>query len=270
MENYCKNFKAILTAIDTSKSTRLIVRTRCKMWSCPYCAEKNRNIWRAKIIDHINKNKDLSWSWFTLTSHSKKRGVKQSLKNLRGAWDTLMKRIKRKYASIGKIHYCRVFERHKDGSYHLHCIISLHWDSLKIRKSKDKKETSYDAWLSKQAKDVKLGYYTHAANFDGQHAGYIAGYVTKYMTKLSPEFSAELGRVRHIQTSQVWSKNDEKNELAWDIKHGYYEKNMIDDINARMKVLDLQTGLYITFDEFEDTYVYPPEFDHRRIYDDEK
>lgn len=258
---FCENFNAIITAKDGN--TRLLTRTRCKMWTCAYCANINRKIWQARIIEHINQNKDLDWSWFTLTAHSKKRGAKSSIKNLRGAWDKLIKRIKRKYSQIDKIHYIRVFEEHKDGSYHLHCIISLKWQNIKIRASKDGSSTSYDKWLAKQARELKIGYYTHAANFDGKHAGYIAGYVVKYMTKLSVTMKQELGRIRHIQTTQGWTKFENENPLDWNMKSGYYEDDLIEDIKSKTKVLDIQTGQYVTYDDFLDTYIYPPEFDHR-------
>lgn len=232
------------------------------MWTCAYCAKKNQSIWRARIIDHINNNSHLDWSWFTLTAHSKRRGKKTSLKNLRDAWDRLIKRIKRKYDNGEKIHYCRVYEQHKDSSYHLHCIISIKWLNLKIRTSRDGSKTSHDTWLDKQAKSLKLGYYTHAANFDGKHAGYMAGYVTKYMTKLSDDFKETLGRVRRIQTSQGWSKKEYESDLTWIMKSGYYEDNLLTDMTLGRKVLDITIGEYVTYDNFIDSYVYPIEFSH--------
>jgi len=268
MNNFCENFNAIITTVDTKQNQRLITRTRCKMWTCRYCAEVNRKIWRARIIEHINSYSELDWSWFTLTAHSKKRGAKNSLKNLRQAWDKMMKRIKRKYGKTHKIHYCRVFEEHKDGSYHLHCIISLKWQNLKVRTQKNGKSVSYDTWLARQARELKIGYYTHAANFEGKHAGYIAGYVTKYMTKLSPTMKDELGRVRHIQTSQNWTQFENESDLDWNMKSGYYEDDLLADIKAKRKVVDIQTGQYVTYDDFLDRYIYPPEFDHR--FDDDE
>lgn len=263
-EIFCANFQAIVTAIDSEENTRLLARTRCKMWSCEYCAERNRKIWQARVIGHINNNNGLDWSWFTLTAHSKKRGKKLSLENLRGAWEKIIKRIQRKYSSVEKIHYCRVYEQHKDGSYHIHCIISIKFDDIKERVNKKTGEkTKYSVWLQKTAREMKLGYYTHAANFEGKHAGYIAGYVTKYMTKLTPEFKSELGRVRHIQTSQGWLDYENENELSWELKAGYYENELLTDMENKTKVLDVQTGEFITFDNFQDTYIYPSEFDHR-------
>lgn len=256
--NFCENFNAILLADDTQNNRRLLTRTRCKQWTCKYCAEVNRKQWNARIIDFINKHKDLSWSWFTVTAHSAKRGAKKSLENLRGLWEKLVKRIKRNFD--GKIHYVRVFEKHKDGSYHIHCIISVHWTELKIRKSKDGKTTSHDVWLDKQIRELGGGFYSHAANFDGQHAGYIAGYVSKYMTKLDADYKAELGRIRHIQTSQGWDKLESESELEWQMKSGYYERDLIDDIKLKRPTVDIQTGEMMTYDVFDDSYVYPKDF----------
>lgn len=264
MADYCENFKALISAKDAEAGTHLLARTRCKMWTCEYCANRNRKIWQARIISHINNHNDLRWSWFTLTAHSKKRGAKNTIKNLRGAWDRLIKRIKRHFPDVPKIHYLRVYEQHKDLSYHLHCIISVHWNDLKIRKSKSGKETSHSLWLDAQCVSLKIGYYSHAANFVGKHAGYIAGYVTKYMTKMSISFKSELGRIRHIQPSQAWQKAENQSKLEWRMIGAYYENNLIEDIKTKTTTIDVNTGEIINHDAFITTYVYPPEFDHRK------
>lgn len=254
MASQCDNFNAILTT-TTAENQRWIVPARCKQWTCSYCAQRNRAIWQARIIDHINKNSELQWSWFTLTAHSKKRGEEKSLANLRGAWDALIKRIKRKYSSVDKIHYCRVFEKHKDGSYHLHCIISIHWQDLRIRQSKDGSKVSYSAWLAKSARELKLGYYTHAANFDEQHAGYIAGYVVKYMTK--HEAKSDFGRVRHIQTSQGWTNEKPQSEYDWKIWEAYTMTDWIIDEYHKRQVVNLSNKEIVTSDMFLDGKTYP-------------
>jgi len=259
--NYCENFKAIVTASDENKKQILMARTRCKQWTCSYCAEINKKIWQARILEHINKNTDLQWSWFTLTAHGKKRGKRKSLQNLRSAWDALLKRIKRHFKAVEKLHYVRVFEQHKDGSYHLHCILSAHWTDLKIRISKDGKQTSHSTWLDKQAKDMKIGYYTHAANFEGKHAGYIAGYVTKYMTKVSFEMDKELGRIRHIQTSQGWTQFNNETMYKWAITSGMYSKDVLHAVKIGYEIIDIQEQKVVTFDDFLDYHVYPNEFD---------
>jgi len=175
-----------------------------------------------------------------------------------------MKRIKRHFKDVKKIHYLRVYEQHKNGAYHLHCIISVHWDDLKVRVSVDKDgnetQTSHSTWLDKQCRDLKIGYYSHADNFRGKHAGYIAGYVTKYMTKMSFIMKKELGRVRHIQPSQGWTKFEDEAKYKWKMESGIYEKDIIHAIRTGQKILDLNTGEYITIDNLIDYAVYPNEF----------
>lgn len=254
---FCKNFNAILVAEDTDSNRTLVTRTRCKMWSCPYCAQQNRRVWRARIIAHINAIGG-EWCWFTLTAHGKKRGKIKSLENLRLAWDTLMKRMKRKYKFQ---HYVRVYEQHQDGSYHCHAIANFHFHDLRWRYSKGERTTQYSRWLAATAKDMRLGYYTHAANIDStMHGGYVSSYVTKYMTKLSPEFDAQLGRVRHIQTSQGWAAKAPSGDLDWQIKAGIYLDDLLAASTAKITIIDIQTGQQVTSDDFLDTYVYPPEF----------
>lgn len=254
---YCKNFQAVLTTTDKNGNT-LVTRTRCKQWTCSYCATVNRNIWNARIIDHINK-KGGKWSWFTITAHSKARGVDRSLKSLRGAWDKLIKRMKRKY---GKFDYVRVFEAHKDGSYHCHAIASFHFDDIKIRKQRDGKEVKYSQWLSETAKELKIGWYTHADDIEElHHGGYVASYVTKYIVKLSPEQHSEIGRIRHIQTSQGWGKLVNETDYTWELKTGVYVNDLMDAIDHGKSIVDINTGEKLTYDNFIDTYIYPPEFD---------
>jgi len=253
MSLFCENFKALLTTVNDGE--RWLVRARCKQWTCAYCARVNAKVWQARIIKHVN-NHDLQWSWFTLTAHSKKQTPETSLKNLRSAWEALVKRIKRKFKQVEKVHYVRVYERHKSGAYHLHCIISVHFDDIRIRTSKKGKKTSYSAWLAKAAKDLKIGYYTHAANFDGHHAGYIAGYVAKYMTKQTPEDSR---RVRMIQASQGWTNEKLASDYNWRVWNNYTVYDLKLDLANCVDVIDLSTGNQLSYDDFLQSDYYPPD-----------
>jgi len=257
IHSFCPNFQALLVGIDGNNL--LIVRTRCNMWTCPYCATVKQKMWRARIIQHINDNPDEKWTWFTLTAHSKARGLK-SLANLRRAWDTLMKRMKRLY---GKFQYCRVFERHRDGSYHLHAIASFHFGDIKERRAKkDGTKTKYSVWLKKNATSLGLGYYTHADDIERNHGGYIASYVTKYMTKLSDAARTEYGRIRRIQVSQGWTKWNKPDEtMTWQVESGIFEQDMWQAAKDNLTYVDVQTGERLTYDNFIEHIVYPPEFD---------
>lgn len=252
----CENFDGVLLATDTDSNQRLITTVRCKQWTCSYCAKQNAKQWRAKIIHHINEVGG-DWSWFTLTAKGGKRTAKSTLANLRQAWDRLVKRIKRKFSDLDKLHYCRVYEQHKNGAYHLHCIISVHWDDIKIRKQRNGKEVKYSDWLAKTAKKLDIGYYTHADNFEGEHAGYIAGYVAKYMTKMSATMKAEVGRVRHIQTSQGWTKKEVDKKYKWEVHSAYFDKDFYHDTKNGLSVIDIQTGEKITTDTFLTRSYYP-------------
>lgn len=252
---FCPNFRAILVA-ETATGDYLCVRTRCKMWSCPYCAAKNQKMWRARLINHIEKTGGV-WTWFTLTAHSKKRGI-HSLQNLRSVWDTLIKRMKRKY---GKFQYCRVYERHKDGSYHLHAIASFHFGDIKERRArKDGTRTKYSAWLKTNASQLKLGYYTHADDIKVEHSGYIASYVTKYMTKFFAGQKSEIGCIRHIQVSQGWMKMTEENLLDWHIKSAIFVSDYETAWKSGKTITDIQTGERLSWDTFAEHIMYPHEF----------
>lgn len=258
--DYCENFKALAMQSQPIDRKRVFVRLRCKMWTCEFCAAKNRQIWRATLIHHINLKKG-AWCWFTLTAHRYARGELKSLDNLRGAWDKLMKRMKRKF---GKFDYARVYERHADGSYHIHAIASFNFDDIKTRRSKkDGKETSYSSWLQKTAWGLGLGMYTHAANVEAifqNHGGFVASYVTKYIVKISVDDWQQLKRVRHIQVSQGWTrKKADIPPSDWQFKFGVYYPDVVEAMGS-YALVDSGNGHMVTVDDFEDTYIYPPDF----------
>lgn len=255
-ELWCENFKRILTTED-EHGNLLISRTRCKQWTCAYCAEINKKQWRAKIINHINQSED-AWGWFTITAHSNMRGEKLSLVNLRGAWDKLMKRMKRHY---GNFSYVRVYEPHKDASFHVHAIVSVHFDDIKIRTNrKTGEKVNYSQWMTDTAKDLSLGWYTHADNCPcDAHGGFVASYVTKYVTKLGASHKTALGRIRMIQTSQDWKMLDNDSDMVWELAY-FVTMEDYKWYSARgNKIIDIQTGEIITKRHFAQSVVYPDE-----------
>lgn len=288
--NHCPHFKAL--AVKQTTETKIpFIRLRCGMWTCEYCAEKNRSIWRARIINHIVQNSEKEWSWFTLTAHSKARGAFRSITNLRRAWDKLIKRMKRKY---GEFDYVRIFEQHKDGSYHIHCICSIYFDDIYYRVSRKGKKAGvpvpYSMWIKYAAMDLKTGMYTHAENFadrflaianvknevgqkegidqtvtefeiKAMQAGLVASYITKYATKQTPEFKDEIGRVRTIQTSQGWLRPEKQKDAAkWTLWHGIHERDVLEAMKNHQILVQVDTKYEVTFDDFIETYIYPPDF----------
>lgn len=224
------------------------------MWTCSYCAVVNRAIWQAKLINHITKS-DHKWCWFTLTAHSKMRGDKLSLQNLRQAWDKMVKRMKRKY---GAFDYCRVYEPHKDGSFHCHAIASFHFADIAVMKQKNGKNVNYSKWVKKTAIDLHLGWYTHADNIPSDmHGGYISSYITKYIVKLSLSDKQEIGRIRHIQTSQGWTELKNESDLEWGLSYFITQKDVEYIWELGGQVIDIQTGEILTYDNFLNDVIYP-------------
>lgn len=253
---YCDNFKRILTTEDDNGNL-LIARTRCKRWDCEYCAGINREIWRAKIINHINESDD-NWGWFTITAHSKMRGASLSLTNLRGAWDKLIKRMKRHY---GNFSYVRVYEPHKDASFHIHAIVSVHFDDIKERENRTTGEiVEYSQWMTDTAKELHLGWYTHANNCpQNAHGGFVASYITKYVTKLDNPHKRALGRIRMIQTSQGWTELKNEQQYEWELAYFLTIQDYTWYQVRGNKIIDINTGEIISKRHFQGTSVYPPE-----------
>lgn len=256
---YCPNFNAIAMQSAANGSKRYFARLRCKMWTCEFCAAKNRQIWRAKLIHHIAQTGG-DWSWWTLTAHRYARGEQRSLANLRQGWNKLYFRLKRKF---GDFSYARIYEKHADSSYHIHAISSFNFGDIKIRTSrKDGTGTSYSSWLQKAAWETGLGMYTHAADIldNAGHSGFVASYITKYIVKLDAETKAAFGCIRHINVSQNWitKKSDEPLE-KWLFKFGVYYEDVLSALGEYAYV-DLNTGHIVTIDDFENSYIYPSDF----------
>jgi len=277
MLDYCPNFHALaVQEFTTGMDKRIAVRLRCRMWTCEYCAVKNRLIWRARLLHHIAHSDLSKWSWFTLTAHRYARGEQKSLANLRGAWDALIKRMKRKY---GDFQYARVYEKHGDGSYHIHAICSLTFDDICIRVSRrNKKRTSYSRWLQKTAWKLGIGMYTHAENVPqngiddvlvaqglsendqiGMRSGFVASYITKYIVKLDVQTKSELGRIRHIQASKRWLKAPEYQSTGeFKFKFGLYVEDIIHahENGYRFEI----DGYKPDYEDFDESYIFPSDF----------
>lgn len=181
-----------------SENTKKVVLTRpsCKMWNCPACAARNARRWIARVINHINRVGGLDWNFLTITAHEKMRGA-ASIKSLRQGWKKLYNRIRERF---GVHDYVKVWERHADGSFHLHLLMCA-----KIKKR----------WLKDNARACGLGYQVDVRHVD--NAGKVAGYISKYMVKsgLGEEFPKGL---RRIEVSRGWTKLDDlkaENDFLW-------------------------------------------------------
>lgn len=233
----CPNFTGYLLGLYDDRA--ILLRTRCKQWSCEVCAEVNRAQWRAVIIDAVNKIGG-QWAFMTLTAHQNATTEETSLKNLQGGWKRLIERIKRQLEPGFKLHFVRVYEHHEDGRIHMHALIN--WIPKDYKEPK-RKSSPGSRWLKDNAPQCGMGNQVKIIVIKG-HAGLVAAYITKYMTKQMDAFPKG---TRRIQTSQGFKQpNDFQDtnylwkriatltkfeaELNW--KYGY----TITDVNLDRKV----------------------------------
>lgn len=171
----------------------------CKMWSCETCGAREAKRWIARIIDGCNKLPANDWYFATITAHRKWRGSHRSLLNIRNNWNQLRMRMMRSTHELGEdFYYARVWEAHKDKSFHMHLITN---SPVTTR------------WLKDNAAECGLGY---QAKIDKTvNAGQAAGYVSKYMLKSLPYATHYPKGARRIEVSRNWVKWHETQSTEW-------------------------------------------------------
>lgn len=174
-----------VTGINHEARSVFIMRPPCRVWACPECGARNAKRWIARIINGVNQIGG-KWFMFTVTAHEKWRGHERSIKNLRQGWKKLYNRMRRKF---GTSQYCKVWEAHKDGSFHLHGLIDT---EIPTR------------WLKDNSRACGMGYQVEIHHVD--NAGQVAGYIAKYSLK-SSEFASVYKRgMRRIEVSRNFPK----------------------------------------------------------------
>jgi hypothetical protein len=174
-----------LVGVSETDNVAILLRPHCKMWKCKTCAARNARRWIARIINHVNKFEAANWQFITITAHEKWRGMDSSVKNIRQGWKKLYNRLLRRF---GQFFYLKVWEAHKDGSMHLHLLVSL-----KLKKT----------FLKKHARQCGMGYQVDVQGM--RNAGRAAGYVAKYFLKSEIVGTYPHG-LRRIEASRNWTK----------------------------------------------------------------
>ena len=188
-KNECKNAKTpILRGINHERKIAVFFRPRCAMWSCPECAQINKEMWtwRASLGGRLVAQEYGHIDFLTLTSHEK-LGAEASVDVWPDAWDKL--RLRLRYASDG-YEYFAVPERHKSGRLHVHAIIATRADLPK-------------RWWKNAARASGMGY--QADLQEVIHEGGVGGYVGKYLAK-TLQYSNWKKGFRRVRTSQGWPK----------------------------------------------------------------
>lgn len=174
----------LLQAVNHYTKTTLYFRPRCKLWSCPQCAETNKSLWtwRAEHGARTLYNEQQALSFITVTSHEA-LSPDGTLAVLPSAWNKLRCRMNR--AAPGT-QYFLVPEPHKDGRLHLHAIVSC---DLPKR------------WWKDNARSCGFGYQNDVQEVVS--IGGVVGYVSKYMSKML-QFTNFGKGFRRVRKTQKW------------------------------------------------------------------
>lgn len=191
--------------VDESNQRVEFAKGSCNMWSCETCGARNAKRWIARIIDGCNSLDVESWYFATITAHRKWRGSNRSLTNIRANWNMLRMRMMRLTNERGEeFYYARVWEAHKDGSFHMHLITNA---PVSTR------------WLKDNSAQCGLGY---QAKFDEVvNAGQVAGYISKYMLKSMPYATWYPKGARRIEVSRNWVDWHEAKDSEWYFLHSF-------------------------------------------------
>lgn len=201
----CKNLDKTpyLTGKNNENQNAILLHATCHLWSCETCALRNARVWIARIIEGCNRL-DGEWSMLTVTAHRKWRKDK-SVANLRQGWKKLVNRIVYETKEDDyPLYYARVWEQHKDGSFHLHVLIN------KMLGTRWAKDASAECGMGNQADWRKV-------DNVGQAAGYVAKYTLKNASITRGGVAWPKG-LRRIETSRNWPKLPEKykdNDYMW-------------------------------------------------------
>lgn len=198
-----KTNRPYLVGVNENEKQSLLTRPNCKMWNCEPCASSNARLWIAKIINGINRLGG-EWSFLTLTAHRHHRKDK-SVANLRQGWKKFYNRI---LAILGKnaenLYYCKVWEQHKDGGFHLHILLSVCFGTR---------------WAKDNAAQCGLGFQADWRQIN--NAGQVAGYVSKYTLKNATVARGDIQwpkGLRRIETSRNWPilpKKEQDSAWGW-------------------------------------------------------
>ncbi len=249
-----------LLGVNRKERRAIYVKAPCKMWSCPVCGHKKTAQWVARVLTGINyyiKHGSPDWYFMTITAHDKWRGAENSLENIRSGWRRLSNRMWRKF---GKGHYVRIFEHHKDGSFHAHFLTDIkipYTAKMEYNPKRERDEMRYRCrWLKDNARQCGMGYmddYQPLLN-----PGFAAHYVAKYLTKSVGDAGAQWPKgVRRIQTSRGWPKLPpltDASDYSWQFVSSRGEL-MLRAANLwrfeDILVTDIETGNEFTTDDFE-------------------
>jgi len=173
-----------LLGLNDEYQRGVLFQPRCKLWSCPYCAQVNQNLWavRAYMGTKAYQDQGIEIDFLTLTPREDLTPA-QSMWVFPRAWKKLSQRARR---AADQFSYIMIPERFKDGRIHVHAI-----------------ETGAlgQTWWKNNARSSGLGYIQEEEPIR-KPAG-AAAYVVKYVAK-SLEVLNWPARFHRVRTSRDW------------------------------------------------------------------
>lgn len=260
-KSYCKNFSGVAITSTDDDVPALLMRLRCKQWSCPFCAEQNRRMWKNHIIERIAAMGG-DWIFITITAHANAHKAGKTIENLKSAWKKLYDRLRYKFKGQ-KLEYVWIYEKHthetlsgaKKTRYHIHAILRAviagdnQWN--------EDKEYFYHPelhnWLKDNAASVGAGYMCHAQKIPDSESGAIAGYVVKYMTKDCQDIGKFPKGYRRVTTSRGFGSPKPKGDMIWEFRAHILKG----EVMRRVKITDVSIGKVVTLESFGDGDLYP-------------
>lgn len=176
----------MMKGVNHEQQKAVFFRPRCKLWSCPACADINKGLWAVRAFHGAERLQESAKTinFLTLTSHEKLT-PQGTLKIWPKAWARLRERAR---YETGGFDYLLVPERHKNQRLHVHAI-----ETAGLGKR----------WWKDNARAVGLGFM--ADETVANTAGGAAYYTVKYLTK-SLETQQWPKGFRRVRTSRTWPK----------------------------------------------------------------
>lgn len=236
MAEKCENTRDVTVfGKNKNEKTAILFNPRCKMWSCDYCAELNKDYWihQAARGSLLLVSEGAQLQFVTLTS----RGYATPNKSIyffKRNWPKLRKRMADKtnewtpFTGI-KWSYFLVPERHKSGVLHAHLIAATHINGKNVWKE--------------QAHQSGFGYVIDVQEMITPllASKYVAKYLHKGMG--AEEWPKGFMRVRHAQNWPIdkerplggWEWDTYRNEnTVWIEKHALIDMGW--DVQDRREV----------------------------------
>lgn len=260
-KSHCKNFSGVAITSTDDDVPALLMRLRCKQWSCEFCAEQNRRMWKRHIIERVDAMGG-DWIFITITAHGNAHKAGKTVENLKSAWKKIYDRLRYKFTGQ-KLEYVWVFERHmhedkhgrKKARYHIHAILraSIAGPNRYNPTKKYFYHPEMHNWLKDNSAAVGSGFMCHAAKIDSSEGGLVVNYIVKYMTKDAQDLGKFPKGYRRVTTSRGFGSPKPKSDMRWEFRAHILKG----EVMRRVKITDVSIGKIVTLESFGDGDLYP-------------